>query len=173
MAKTTASRSTKTTKKPAAKTAAPKKPRATSTAAKRPAPKRAKAVVDTQKQIAHVAALYTLEKKATDVKILDVRGITAITDFFIVCSASSDAQVKAIGENVIVKMREDHGLSPWKTEGWDALQWVILDFVDFVVHVFRESAREFYHLERLWADAPTETVEDVPAKKTRTTKKAS
>ncbi len=120
---------------------------------------------DPHKLIAKQAGLYALEKKATDIKLMDVRDITPITDFFIICSASSDLQAKAIAENVIVKMREEQGLHPWKSEGWDSLQWVIIDFVDFVVHVFRESAREFYHLERLWADAPMEVIEDKPAKK--------
>ena len=60
-------------------------------------------------------------------------------------------QVKAIAENVLAKMRE-RGVTPWKSEGWDAFQWVIVDFVDVVVHIFSETARDFYHLERLWAD---------------------
>ena len=63
-------------------------------------------------------------------------------------------------------MRES-GVTPWKSEGWDALQWVIVDFVDVVVHIFSETARDFYHLERLWADAPTELVEDKPVAKKR------
>jgi ribosome-associated protein len=151
----------KTTKsKPTVKKVTTRKPRAAAKAAPKP-----KAPKDTAKLIALQAAEYVLEKKATQVKLLDVRGITPITDFFIICSASSDQQVKAVAENVIVKMRDEEGMSPWKSEGWDSLQWVIIDFVDFVVHVFRDSARDFYHLERLWADAPMEAVEDKVAKK--------
>lgn len=182
MAKTPAKPTKKPAAKPATKTVttkapAARKPRAAAAAkpkaATKPkaAPKPKAPPVDEQKAIAQLAAKYALEKKATEVKLLDLRGITSMTDFFVICSASSDAQVKAIAENVIVKMREEHGISPWKSEGWDALQWIILDFVDFVVHVFHNKAREFYHLERLWADAPTEVVLDIPEKKTRTTKK--
>lgn len=187
MARTPAKPSSKPAAKPAAKTTSTKapaarKPRATP-AAKATAVKAAKKTAspkvpkpkappkDEQKMVAELAAKYALEKKATDVKILDLRKITSMTDFFVICSASSEAQVKAVAENVIVKMREDHGLGPWKSEGWDALQWIILDFVDFVVHIFRNTAREFYHLERLWADAPTETIVDEPVKKKRITKK--
>ncbi|HYM21113.1 MAG TPA: ribosome silencing factor [Candidatus Kapabacteria bacterium] len=160
MAKTTKSKTT-------VKTTTTRKPRAAAKPASKPrVPK------DTAKLIAKQAADYALEKKATHIKLLDVRSITPITDFFIICSASSDLQVKAIAENVIVKMREEKGMSPWKSEGWDSLQWVIIDFVDFVVHVFRDTAREFYHLERLWADAPMEAVEDKPAPAKRRVKKA-
>jgi ribosome-associated protein len=184
MAKTPANPASKPTQKPAAKKApAARKPKAASVAKPKAAPKPKAAAkpkaapkpkpapVDDQRRIAELAARYALEKKASEVKLLDLREITSMTDFFVICSASSDAQVKAIAENVIVKMRDDEGIAPWKSEGWDALQWIILDFVDFVVHVFHNKARDFYHLERLWADAPTEVVVDAPAKKPRATKK--
>jgi len=160
MAKALAKKTTlkKTTKK---KATPPKK----APVRKRPAPK---PVGETNKLIAHAAAQFALEKKATNVKVLDVREITSFTDFFVIVSGSSDMQVKAIAENILAKMREN-GVTPWKSEGWDALQWVIVDFVDVVVHVFSETARDFYHLERLWADAPTEIVEDKPAPKKRKT----
>jgi ribosome-associated protein len=145
------------------KTLAPKK----TIEKKRPAPKQE---TDVHKLIALAAAEYALEKKATNIKVLDVHDITSFTDYFVICSASSDMQVKAIAENILTKLREN-GVAPWKSEGWDALQWVIVDFVDVVVHVFSETAREFYNLERLWADAPTEIIEDKPvAKKIRTIK---
>jgi ribosome-associated protein len=162
MAKTT----TTTVKKKA-----PAKPKKT-TAAKRPRKSASETPSDPIKAAAHVAAQCVLEKKATNIKLMDVHEITSMTDFFIICSASSDIQVKAIAENVIVKMRDEFGISPWKSEGWDALQWIIVDFVDFVVHIFRDTAREFYNLERLWADAPTELIEDKPAPKKRATKKS-
>ena len=79
-------------------------------------------------------------------------------------------QVKAISENILTKMREA-GVTPWKSEGWDVLQWVIVDFVDVVVHVFTETARDFYNLERLWADAPIDIIEDKPVKKRKTAAK--
>src|SRR5579872_7080308 len=119
---------------------------------KRPSPKPESEI---NKLIALAAAEYALEKKATNIKILDVRDITSFTDYFVIATGSSDMQVKAIAENILTKLR-DSGVTPWKSEGWDTLNWVIVDFVDVVVHIFTETAREFYHLERLWADAPTE-----------------
>jgi ribosome-associated protein len=141
-------------RKPARKAPHPKK----TIIKKRPAPKPESEI---NKLIALAAAEYALEKKATNIKILDVRDITSFADYFVIASGSSDMQVKAIAENILAKLR-DSSVSPWKSEGWDALQWVIVDFVDVVVHIFHETAREFYHLERLWADAPMEIVEDKP-----------
>jgi len=153
-------------KVPAKKMLRPKKP----AVRKRPVPKQ---VGDTNKLIALASAEFALEKKATDIKVLDVRDITSFTDYFVIASGSSDMQVKAIAENILAKMRES-GVTPWKSEGWDALQWVIVDFVDVVIHIFSETARAFYHLERLWADAPTEIVEDKPTpKKKRVVKKGT
>ena len=106
------------------------------------------------------AAHYAIEKKALDVHLLDLTKITSMTDYFVVATGDSDRQVKAIAENVIVQMRDTEGIIPWRSEGWDSLRWVLIDFVDFVVHVFQSEARLYYNIERLWADAPTITVED-------------
>lgn len=114
---------------------------------------------DPARALALAAAQLALDKKATNVKLIDLRGITPITDYFVIASGSSDVQVKAIADHVLTEMRK-HGLTPWKSEGWEARQWIIIDFVDLVVHIFHESAREFYNLERLWGDAPTEIIED-------------
>ena len=132
-------------------------------------PVRKKAPADPNRKVALQVAQLALEKKASNVKLIDVRAVTAITDYFIIASGSSDTQVKAIADHVIAEMRK-HDLAPWKTEGWEAKQWIIIDFVDIVFHVFHESAREFYNLERLWADAPTESIQDAALKKKRTTK---
>ena len=162
MAKTASAKKKPIKKSTLKKTTAPKK----SAQGKRPAPK---PEPEMNKLIALAAAEFAIEKKATDIKILDVRGITSMTDYFVICTGTSDMQVKAIAENILGKLRE-RGVKPWKSEGWDALQWVIVDFVDVVVHVFGETARTFYHLERLWADAPMEVVEDKPVAKTKRTK---
>lgn len=157
-----------TTKKTTAPKKAPLKKAAVKKAIKAPAAeKKVVAIADPIRDAAFLAAHCALEKKATDVQLLDLRKITSMTDYFIICSASSDMQVKAVAENVIVKMRDEYGIAPWKSEGWDTLQWMIVDFVDFVVHIFRESAREYYHLERLWGDAPTEEIKDTPVEKKR------
>lgn len=92
--------------------------------------------------------------------MLDLTNITTMTDFFVVATGSSDRQVKAIAENVIAEMRDTEGVTAWRSEGWDSLHWVIIDFVDFVVHVFQPDARTFYNIERLWADAPIIEVTD-------------
>lgn len=159
MAKTASTKKKTLTKKTPVKKKAPVQKK--SAVRKRPAPKPAKEI---NKLIALGAAEFALEKKATDIKVMDVRDITSFTDYFVIATGSSDMQVKAIAENILHKMRES-GVTPWKSEGWDALQWVIVDFVDVVVHIFSETAREFYNLERLWADAPTEIVMDKKAAK--------
>jgi len=159
MAKTASAKKKPIKKTTLKKTSPPKK----TAARKRPAPK---PEPEMNKLIALAAAEFALEKKAAEIKILDVRGITSMTDYFVICTGTSDMQVKAIAENILTKLRE-RGVKPWKSEGWDALQWVIVDFVDVVVHVFGETARKFYHLERLWADAPMEIMEDKPVAKTK------
>ncbi len=88
-----------------------------------------------------------------------------MTDYFVIATGSSDRQVKAIAENIIAEMRDTEGVGAWRSEGWDSLHWVIIDFVDFVVHVFHPESREFYNIERLWADAPmTEVKDEVPVR---------
>jgi ribosome-associated protein len=155
-----------TTKKLVRKTTAKTKPTPKKTTTR----KKAVASSDPIRKLALAAAQLAIEKKATNVKLIDLRAVTPITDYFIVASGSSDTQVKAIADHVIAEMRK-HDLAPWKSEGWDAKQWIIIDFVDIVVHIFHESAREFYNLERLWADAPTEIVTDTALKKKRAPRK--
>jgi ribosome-associated protein len=107
-------------------------------------------------------------KKGYDVKILDLRSLTAIADYFIICRADSDTQVKAIADEVDKKMR-DEGVRSWHTEGYRSLNWVLIDFVDIVVHVFKKESRDYYSLDKLWGDAPVVIAEDpllkLPVKK--------
>lgn len=117
-------------------------------------------------------------KKGYDVKLLDLRELTTITDYFIICSADSDTQVKAISDEVDKTLR-DEGIKSWHKEGYRSLNWVLLDYVDVVVHVFKKESRDFYNLEKLWGDAPTVEMEDPLLKKAeakpkrkRTTKKS-
>jgi len=100
-----------------------------------------------------------LSKKGYDIKVLDLRKLTAIADYFVICSADSDIQVKSIADEVNDVLREK-GIKCFHKEGYGALNWVLLDYFDVIVHVFKKEAREFYNLERLWADAPSEIVED-------------
>jgi ribosome-associated protein len=99
------------------------------------------------------AADLALERKADDVVALDLRKISTATDFFVLATGTSDIQVRAIAEHVLDEMAKN-GLKPMHVEGLERARWVLLDFVDFVVHVFHPLAREFYQLELLWGDAP-------------------
>jgi ribosome-associated protein len=94
------------------------------------------------------------ELKAHDVMVLDLRGISSATDFFLVASGRSDVQVKAIAEHIVDGLRED-GHRPNHVEGLQGGRWALLDYIDFVVHVFHPQARAFYQLENLWGDAPS------------------
>jgi ribosome-associated protein len=110
----------------------------------------------TARELALAAGEIALSKKATDVKILDLRELTSVTDYFIICSGSIDLHVKAISD-AIVEGLEKREIKVWHIEGYSALKWVLLDYVDVVVHVFNGEVRDFYGLERLWGDAPMET----------------
>jgi ribosome-associated protein len=98
------------------------------------------------------AARAAQAKKATDLVALDLRELGAVCDYFLLCSAASDIQVKAVTENIEEKLREE-GLRPWHVEGLGGRRWVLLDYVEVVVHVFHARTREYYLLDRLWGDA--------------------
>jgi ribosome-associated protein len=111
------------------------------------------------KELADKIAQLMLDKKAEDVVTMDLRELTAITDFFVVCSASSDVQVKAIAdhiENELGKVKEN----VWHSEGYTNRSWVLLDYVNVVAHIFLNQTRKFYNLENLWGDAVIEEVQD-------------
>ena len=91
--------------------------------------------------------------KAQDIIVLDVRGLCEATDYFVIASGTSDTHVRALSERVIEEMARA-GRRPHHVEGLAGGRWVLLDFVDLVVHVFHPTLRQFYQLERLWADAP-------------------
>ncbi|MDO5707402.1 MAG: ribosome silencing factor [Andreesenia angusta] len=91
-------------------------------------------------------------KKAFDIKVIDIRGLSSIADYYIIMSANSERQVSAIGNEIEMKMTEA-GIEPINTEGYKSGRWVILDYGDTIVHIFKQSEREFYNLEKLWLDA--------------------
>jgi len=101
------------------------------------------------------AAELALDRKAEQVMALDLRGISSATDYFVLATGNSDIQVKAIAEHIMNELAKN-GVKPLHVEGLDRARWVLMDFVDFVVHVFHPLAREFYQLELLWGDAPTQ-----------------
>jgi ribosome-associated protein len=104
------------------------------------------------KQLAYKITELIFNKKGFDVKILDLKKLTTIADYFIIASADSDTQVKAIATEVDKSLRNE-GIKVWHKEGYNSLNWVLLDYVDVVVHIFKKDVRGFYSLERLWGDA--------------------
>jgi ribosome-associated protein len=98
------------------------------------------------------AAQIALDTKALDVVLLDLRGVTDMTDFFLIASGTSDTHARAIGEHIMEEMKKE-GFRANHVEGLEKGRWVLVDFVDFVVHIFHPTLRNFYQLERLWADA--------------------
>ncbi len=92
-------------------------------------------------------------KKGYDIKILDLRKLSSIADYFVICSADSDRQVKAIADEIDKKLSEQ-GIKSFHKEGYEALNWILLDYFDVVVHIFKVESRLYYNLERLWGDAP-------------------
>ncbi len=119
----------------------------------------------TAREIAIAAGEIALSKKAIDVKILDLRELTSVTDFFVVCSGNINVHVKAISDAIIEGLKKQN-IKAWHIEGYSALKWVLLDYVDVVVHIFDREIRDFYRLEHLWGDAPMEMLSDQKVKST-------
>jgi ribosome-associated protein len=111
-----------------------------------------KLVLETVDEVIQKIVDLMLEKKALDIKVLDIRKLTTLTDYFIICSSESNPQTKAIADHVDDELRRV-GVKPWHIEGYDYLKWVLLDYSNIVVHVFNEETRDYYGMERLWADA--------------------
>ena len=107
---------------------------------------------DLAKQIAQLSS----DMKGDQILSLDVRKLTSITDYFIICSADTDIQVKGIADFI----RKNTFHKPIRTEGYEQLNWVLLDYIDVIVHIFRTTERNYYEIEKLWADAPTTEYSD-------------
>jgi ribosome-associated protein len=118
----------------------------------------------TSKTLAKKIAQFALTKKAHAVTIMDLRKVTDMADFFVVCSADSDVQVKAVAD-AVAEGSDAIGVTPWHREGLSQRQWILLDYVDVVVHIFHREMRKYYAIEKLWGDAKIEVVEDEPVKK--------
>ena len=96
------------------------------------------------------------EKKASDIVLMDLREVKgSVSDFFIICSGTSDTQIQAIAESIEEEVDKDAGENPWRKEGFTNREWVLIDYVNVVAHIFRKDKREFYALEELWGDAKT------------------
>ena len=110
-----------------------------------------------------------LEKKAEELSILEMeKGSGAFTDYFVLCSGTNPRQVQAIADEVELRLKNT-GLRPTHVEGYNQAEWVLIDYVDFVVHIFSEKARKFYDLERLWKSAKRLAPADLKATRTRKT----
>ena len=106
-------------------------------------------------RIAEIAA----DRKAVDVRILDLRGIVGYTDFFVVATGNTERQTKAIHDAIHEALKKEHRLLPRRVEGDREARWVLMDYLDVVVHIFTPEAREYYRLEQLWGEAPSRDVE--------------
>ncbi|MBT3478110.1 MAG: ribosome silencing factor [Candidatus Marinimicrobia bacterium] len=104
----------------------------------------------TSSDLAAQIAQLSLDKKADHVLSIEVKDLTSITDHFVICSADTDVQVKAISDSI--RRNTDH--KPIRIEGYQQLNWVLLDYIDVIVHIFRTTERNYYNIEKLWADAP-------------------
>ncbi|MGZ8780595.1 MAG: ribosome silencing factor [Thermoanaerobaculia bacterium] len=106
-----------------------------------------------------VAVAAALEKKAFNLDVLSVGELTSIADYFVLASASNERQAAAIADAVVDQLKQQLGVRPLLIEGTTPGRWILLDFGDFIVHIFTEDVRRFYGLERLWGDAPNVTAE--------------
>jgi ribosome-associated protein len=107
------------------------------------------------RKLAEAAAQAAADKLATDIHILDMGDLLGITDWFVICSARNDRQLKTVVEEVQSRLKQDEDVAPRRREGQPDTGWMLLDYGVMVVHAFTEEQRGFYDLERLWADAPT------------------
>jgi ribosome-associated protein len=108
----------------------------------------------TAEQLAKTCAELASNKKAEEIIVLDLRSISTFTDFFVICSATSEPQLKAIANEIEMRLKEDHAVRPATIDGFPASQWIVIDYLQVVVHVFHRDKRAFYSLEDLWGDAP-------------------
>lgn len=106
-----------------------------------------------------LAVAAALDKKATDLDVLRVGELTSIADYFVLTSAGNERQAQAIADSVLDRLKSEMGVKPLLVEGTTPGRWILLDFGDFIVHIFTEDVRRFYGLERLWGDAPNVTPE--------------
>lgn len=109
-------------------------------------------------ELAREIARYALDKKAHDVLELEMAALVGYTDYFVVCSGNTDRQVKAIHDAIHEGCKREHGLLPRRVEGASRAQWILMDYLDVIVHIFTPATREFYRLEQLWGEAPARSV---------------
>jgi ribosome-associated protein len=110
-------------------------------------------------ELASAIAGYASDKKAIDIVELDLRGVLGYTDYFVICSGNTERQVKAIHDGINEGMKKEHGVLPRRVEGVAEARWILMDYLDVVVHVFTPQTRSYYRLEQLWGEVPARAVE--------------
>lgn len=110
-------------------------------------------------ELANLVSGYASDVKAMEIVELDLRGVLGYTDYFVIATGGSDRQVKAIHDRIHENMKKDHGLLPRRVEGVSESRWILMDYLDVIVHIFTAEAREYYRLEQLWGEAPKREVE--------------
>ena len=109
-------------------------------------------------RLAELVVAHAADKKAIDIVELDLRGVLGYTDYFVICSGNTDRQTKAIHDGIHQGLKDGHGLLPRRVEGLNEARWVLMDYLDVIVHIFTPDARAFYRLEQLWGEAPRRAV---------------
>jgi ribosome-associated protein len=108
----------------------------------------------TSEQLLAEICRYAGDKKAGELVELDLREVLGYTDWFVICSGNTERQTKAIHDGILGGLKHDHGVLPRRVEGLASADWILMDYLDVVVHIFTPAMREFYRLERLWGEAP-------------------
>jgi ribosome-associated protein len=108
--------------------------------------------------LAQLVAGYAADVKAIDPVELDLRGVLGYTDYFVIATGNTDRQTKAIHDRIHEGLKKEHGLLPRRVEGLAEARWILMDYLDVIVHIFTPDAREFYRLEQLWGEAPSRAV---------------
>lgn len=113
------------------------------------------------RELSEIVVRGMLEKKAKNIVVMDLKNVkNSVADYFIICSGNSDTQVDSISTSIDQEVYKESKQNPWHKEGFQNKEWVLLDYVDVVAHVFLRDKREFYDLENLWGDAVTTTIEE-------------
>jgi ribosome-associated protein len=113
----------------------------------------------TGSEIAEIGARAALDRRANNVVVLDLKGLSSVTDSFVICSGNSDTHVEGIAD-LIEERLDENNVKLWHREGGRRASWILLDYIDAIIHIFTEEARDFYGLERLWGDAPKVTYDE-------------
>lgn len=113
----------------------------------------------TSQRLANLIGRHALEKKASEIKLLDLRRLSDVTDFFVICTAEVELHARAIADHIMEGLK-GKGIKAWHNEGYQNSRWILLDYVDVVVHIFLKETREFYGLERLWGDAKIKEIRE-------------